>query len=101
MNVSTGNRGRPVPAGGRNSNVVASTAGPAGAGQTIQQVMAILVEYIEEEERNRGEIARIERSHPAPFAEQAQEILDDIIFMLLGIPDRQRPHIRDRLIQML
>ncbi len=35
-----GNRGRPVPAGGRTSNAVASTAGRAGVGQGHSTVEA-------------------------------------------------------------
>ena len=72
-----------------------------GVSVTVQQIMAVLVQYIEQEEINRGDITRTARSHLAPGAEQAQEILDDIIFTLLKIPDRQRQHIRDRLHQML
>lgn len=72
-----------------------------GASPKAQQVMANLVQFIEQEESNRGQIARAERSHLAPAAEQAQDILDDLIFTLLGMSDRQRRHIRDRLEQML
>ena len=72
-----------------------------GPSLTIQKVMATLVQYIEKEESNRGAIARTERSHLAPNAEQAQDILDDIIFALLGISEPQCQRLRDRLSQML
>ena len=72
-----------------------------GASVTVQQVMSMLVQFIEEEESNRGAITRGERSHLAPDSEHAQEILDDMIFMVLGISEPQRRHIRDRLDQML
>ena len=81
--------------------VVATLVDTQGVNTTIQQIMVVLVRYIEMEEASRGEIARSARSQLAPSAEQAQAILDDIIFSLLGVSGRQRQHIRDRLQEML
>ena len=68
---------------------------------TVQRVVAALVRYIEFEEACRGEIARAARSRLSPSASQAQRILDDMIFSLLGVVSGQRQHIRDRLQEML
>ena len=82
-------------------NVVGTLVDTQGVNTTVQQIMVVLVRYIEMEEASRGEIARSARSQLAPSAEQAQAILDDIIFSLLGVSGRQRQHIRDRLQEML
>lgn len=68
---------------------------------TAQHIIVSLVNFIEQEERRRGEIARVQRSQLAEDAERCQVILDKIMLVLLGIGEGQYGYIMQRLQEML
>jgi hypothetical protein len=68
---------------------------PDGADRTLT------VNFIEQEEQRRGDIARVQRSQLAKNAEKCQVILDKVMLVLLGIGQGKYGYIRQRLQEML
>lgn len=68
---------------------------------TMQHIIVGLVNFIEQEELRRGDIARMQRSQLADNAQKCQIILDKIMLMLLGVGAEKYEYIRERLREML
>lgn len=68
---------------------------------TMQHIIINLVNFIEQEELQRGDIARMQRSRLAENATRCQVILDKIMLVLLGIGEGKYEYIRGRLREML
>ena len=74
-----------------------SLAKAQGCTPTTELIVERMVRAIEAEERNRGDIARVQRSRLADNAQKCQVILDKIMLVLLGIGEEKHGYINQRL----
>ena len=72
-----------------------------GCTPTLEAVIARLIRFIETQNRDRGEIARAERSRLPGNFESVQVILDKLILILLGLDEAKHDYKRRRLTHML
>ncbi|MEO0696962.1 MAG: Eco57I restriction-modification methylase domain-containing protein [Pseudomonadota bacterium] len=72
-----------------------------GCSPELQKLIIALVRYIEQEEAQRGDITRTERSALAEDSATCQVILDKIMLILVGLESEKHDYITARLGQML
>jgi Eco57I restriction-modification methylase len=72
-----------------------------GGSPTLQRAIITLVKFVEAEERDRGMIARFERSRLSENASRVQTILDKTMLRLLGFDDKIFEYLEMRLSEML
>jgi len=78
-----------------------SLAAAEGCTPTVEQMIVQIVQYIEDEERRRGQIARTARSALSEDAARCQIILDRLLLQLLGLGADRYEYIAARLGEML
>lgn len=72
-----------------------------GCSPTVERLITLVVRFIENEERHRGEITRSARSHLSETAEECQVILDKLMLVLLGLSVERHEFIRQRVSEMM
>jgi hypothetical protein len=68
---------------------------------TVRDCIVATVNRIIDIERDRGNIARNERSALAPAAQPLQDLIDRILYRMAGLTDDEATGLQDRLAKML